>query len=121
MGHTILVVDDTEGILFTAEHVLSQAGYNVALATNGSEALQYLQTHDAPSAIVLDLNMPVMDGWTFLQCQRNDRLLSSVPVIIHSSSAQKTSASSFKSVVAVLSKASLCGDLIGTVNRVTLY
>ena len=65
----VLVVDDDATMrLFVAE-VLLEAGYIVRVASNGAEALTDLD-HHRPSAVLLDLRMPVLDGWTFLErCQ----------------------------------------------------
>ena len=61
----VLVVDDDLGIRRLARFILDSAGYEVALARHGQEALSMLNETDA-DVIVLDLNMPVMDGYTFV-------------------------------------------------------
>lgn len=61
----VLVVDDDLGIRTLARFILNSAGYEVALASHGQEALALLNKDDA-DVIVLDLNMPVMDGYTFV-------------------------------------------------------
>jgi two-component system chemotaxis response regulator CheY len=61
----VLVVDDDLGIRRLARLALASAGFEVALASDGREALSYLST-DVADVIVLDLNMPVMDGYTFV-------------------------------------------------------
>jgi CheY-like chemotaxis protein len=81
----LLVVEDD----FTSREVLStllaSAGYRVATAANGAEGLQRLHDKDRPSLILLDLNMPVMDGPTFCARRRNEQGLASIPVIVLSS------------------------------------
>ena len=71
----ILVVDDD----FSAREVLTELlrdhGYSVISAADGREALNYLQVASPPGIIVLDLMMPVMDGWEFLQHQSHDPAL----------------------------------------------
>ncbi len=66
-GKTLLVVEDNaitrEGLAI----VLREAGYHVVLASNGNEALDELQRHPAPDLVLLDMLMPVLDGWHFLQ------------------------------------------------------
>lgn len=61
----VLVIDDDLGIRRLARFILDSAGYDVALARHGQEALSLLNDKDA-DVIVLDLNMPVMDGYTFV-------------------------------------------------------
>jgi DNA-binding response OmpR family regulator len=61
----ILVVDDDPDILQTLALCLSTEGYRVSMAANGQEALLVLE-RDKPACILLDLMMPVMDGWQFV-------------------------------------------------------
>src|SRR5262245_57222498 len=80
---TILVVDDQPEIrsMFTA--LFEDEGYTVVCAANGREALDYLhQTTDLPGVILLDLAMPVMTGWEFVQEQQCDPALAPIPVIL---------------------------------------
>ena len=60
----ILVIDDDPGILSTVSEILEDEGYPVELATNGAEGLQVLDRVQ-PSLVVLDMRMPVLDGWSF--------------------------------------------------------
>ena len=61
----VLVVDDDPDILQTLALCLSTEGYRVLMAINGRAALEILET-EQPAAILLDLMMPVMDGWQFV-------------------------------------------------------
>src|SRR5258705_13467488 len=61
----ILVVDDDPDILQTLALCLSTEGYGVLMASNGQEALDVLR-QQKPACILLDLMMPVMDGWQFV-------------------------------------------------------
>lgn len=60
----ILVVDDDPDILDALAEILENEGYQVDRARNGQEALEHLAA-DKPDLILLDLMMPVMDGWEF--------------------------------------------------------
>jgi CheY-like chemotaxis protein len=60
----ILVVDDDEDILAAVAGALDDEGYKPVCVTNGAEALEYLRASSPPCMILLDLMMPVMDGWT---------------------------------------------------------
>jgi len=64
-GHgPVLVVDDDPDLLTMVETVLSSAGYQVRTAENGLEALQQVG-REMPGIVLLDMKMPVMDGWEF--------------------------------------------------------
>ncbi len=67
--HPILVVDDDPSILATVSEILEFEGYPVETATNGAEALQVVES-DAPSLVLLDMRMPVLNGWDFAQALR---------------------------------------------------
>jgi CheY-like chemotaxis protein len=79
----VLVVDDDPDLRVIAQSFLTASGYRVALAENGREALRHVRTQ-CPDLILLDLRMPVMDGWQFRRRQRRlrDRDLASVPVLL---------------------------------------
>jgi CheY-like chemotaxis protein len=78
----LLVEDDTDSREILAE-ILEEEGYRVACAANGQEALDYLQSNTSPPRLILlDLMMPVMDGWQFLDEQRRTPNLATIPVVI---------------------------------------
>jgi two-component system, chemotaxis family, chemotaxis protein CheY len=78
---TVLVVDDDPGVLEVLDLALSAEGYRVVLARNGREALD--QAAEAnPSLMLVDLMMPVMDGWQFVRACRQQGLAQQTPVII---------------------------------------
>ncbi len=62
----ILIVEDEPDLADVYRTLLAQAGYDVALAYNGKEALEMVEEH-TPHLILLDLRMPVMDGVGFLE------------------------------------------------------
>lgn len=62
-GHQVLVVDDEEGTRDALAQLLRARGYTVAVCKDGQEAVEYLESHLPPSLILLDLLMPVMNGW----------------------------------------------------------
>lgn len=65
MKKTILIVEDDLDILFAVTTFLENEGYAVYNAENGKAALEILKKHDLPNLILLDMLMPVMDGWKF--------------------------------------------------------
>jgi CheY-like chemotaxis protein len=62
--------------------LLEIEGFAAFTASNGREALEYLRSHECPDLILLDLMMPVMDGWEFRREQQRDGDLADVPVIV---------------------------------------
>ena len=62
---SILVIDDDPSILATIAEVLADEGYSVQTASNGAEGLATLSEH-LPSLVLLDMRMPVLDGWGFM-------------------------------------------------------
>lgn len=79
----ILIVDDDAAIRRTLSELLEDEGYGVASVANGREALEYLR--DDPSSIslvLLDLMMPVMDGFQFRAEQKSDPMLASMPIVV---------------------------------------
>lgn len=81
--HGILVVDDDYAIRIMLTEVLEDAGYQVMSAENGSQALALLrESPTPPSVILLDLMMPVMNGWVFCVEQQADAQLAPIPVVV---------------------------------------
>ena len=78
----VLLVDDDAVVRRTIARFLTSEGFAVVEANNGLEALTYLRTGAGASVIVLDLRMPVMDGWTFRREQRLDPKLKEIPVVV---------------------------------------
>ena len=81
-NRTILVVDDDADIRETLREVLHHAGHEVATADNGLEALRMLRSGLAPCLVLLDLMMPIMDGYEFLEVQRSDPALAGIPTAV---------------------------------------
>ena len=86
----VLIVEDDPDIRETLGEVLVSAGYETAEAANGLEALANARSAP-PDLIVLDLMMPVMDGWQFRSAQRRDPALAAIPVIVISASGPSSS------------------------------
>ena len=77
----ILIVDDSADMRHQLRTVFERQGWTVAEATNGQEALDVV-THAPPQVILLDLTMPVMDGFTFLHTLRQRPGCEDIPVIV---------------------------------------
>jgi CheY-like chemotaxis protein len=78
----ILLVDDDFDIRETLAELLRERGYSVVTAAHGQEALDILRRPLRPCLILLDLMMPVMDGYEFLDELAKDPALASLPVIV---------------------------------------
>lgn len=82
MPKVVFLVEDDADTREDLAFLLADRGYAVETASDGAEALGKLAQHPPPSAIVLDLMMPVMDGWELRAKLRKDPRLSAVPVIL---------------------------------------
>jgi len=78
----ILVVDDDDTILGSLGGLLESEGYAVETAHDGREALDKLALMEPPQLILLDLKMPVMDGWEFLSERSRDAASLKVPIVL---------------------------------------
>lgn len=84
-NNTILLIEDDDSIREITQELLESEGYGVATAANGQAALEKLKAMETlPCLILLDLMMPVMDGWQFMEKKRVDARLNSIPVVAFS-------------------------------------
>jgi CheY-like chemotaxis protein len=83
-GHSrrILVIDDDRDLLEILCEVLRGAGFETIAAQNGADALEKLAAVERPALILLDLMMPVMNGWQFRAAQGSQPELASIPVVV---------------------------------------
>jgi CheY-like chemotaxis protein len=81
MAKLILIVEDDLDVAESVAGVLEAEGYQTAIAANGCEALDHLRKNNHPDLILLDMMMPVMDGWTFREEQRKLPAVASIPVL----------------------------------------
>jgi CheY-like chemotaxis protein len=77
---TIMVVDDDEDIRYMMRILLEEDGYRVLEAENGQRALEIAQS-GRPDLILMDLSMPVLDGFAATRCLRQMTIISDVPII----------------------------------------
>jgi len=111
----VLVVDDQEAIRATLRTALDDEGFTVETAANGKEALDILERWQ-PCVILLDLMMPVMDGWAFREEQR--RAGSTVPVVLLSAAGRLEEHERALGAAAVISKPFDLDRVISTIERV---
>jgi len=76
----VLVVDDDSAVRRMILLLLSSEGYETESANDGAEALDVMRQR-RPCLVLLDINMPLMDGWEFRQQQLKDPALADVPVV----------------------------------------
>ena len=80
-SNSILVVEDDLRALEALTDLLEASGYTVQKARNGQEALTQAKVQP-PGMILLDLSMPVMDGWEFMRQQRLEPSIADIPVVV---------------------------------------
>jgi CheY-like chemotaxis protein len=78
----ILVIDDSVDLRTVLSIALESEGYTVQLASHGKEALEILHRGVLPQLIILDLMMPVMNGWEFLKERKSLPHLEEIPLVI---------------------------------------
>ncbi|WP_409294689.1 response regulator [Peribacillus sp. SCS-26] len=87
---TVLVVDDDHRNIFTLKNLLKKEGMNIITAENGVECLDKLADHPGVDIILMDIMMPVMDGYEAIQRIRNmDDTVNSIPIIALTAKAMK--------------------------------
>jgi CheY-like chemotaxis protein len=113
----VLVVDDDPDILQTLALCLSTEGYGVLMASNGQEALDLLR-REKPSVILLDLMMPVMDGWQFVN-EIDQRGWRNAPILILSADRAVQGHAHRLRADAFLAKPFDLDELLGKVSQLT--
>ncbi len=112
---TILVVEDDPAIRSFLKLALEFEGYAVLAASHGREALELLARTERPCLILLDLMMPVMNGWEFAEALRQDARLADTPVALVT--AYVEDAKTFRGAQEVLRKPIDLDRLLGVVKR----
>ena len=116
---TVLIVDDNLDASASLAMLVMLEGFNAATATNGLQALEYLRRHEPPQFIILDMMMPVMDGWQFLACKREQEDLASIPVFVATGKEGTLDLDDFPDIVCVAYKPVEPEKLIDTLKRYT--
>jgi CheY-like chemotaxis protein len=113
MSH-LLIVEDDDDFREDLGALLAHKGYTVHTAANGAEALAHLRSSPAPCLIVLDLMMPVMNGWQFREHQLGDAQLAEIPVVVVSGVAEDAAALQARQVLTKPVRFQQLLELIGT-------
>jgi len=82
MGCRVLIIEDDVELRSMMDAILANDGFEPLTASNGRDALQALQGGADPQVIILDLMMPVMDGWQFRRALRHYPRLWGIPTVI---------------------------------------
>lgn len=104
MCRTVLLVEDNEMILETFKDLLELEGYETITAKNGIEALAALEKMKHPCLILLDLFMPIMDGFQLIEHLREHDQIASLPIIICSAAGEQTLETTAKQVRGYIKK-----------------
>jgi CheY-like chemotaxis protein len=78
----VLIVEDDDLTREALESILTSNGCTAAGVANGREAINYLHRNPRPDLILLDMMMPVMNGWEFRSQQKRDPELAPIPVVV---------------------------------------
>jgi len=113
----ILVIDDDGAIRSSLCDLLEGEGYGVLCAGDGEEALAALKAEAAIAAIILDLTMPGMDGWSFRAAQNKDPQLAAIPVIVISAASSAVDHAATLQAAAVLRKPISVATLLNRLER----
>ena len=81
MAATVLVVDDSVTVRDLLSRRLARGGYSVLTAGDGVEGVEACK-REMPDLVLMDLHMPVMDGWAATRAIRSDEATSSIPVLV---------------------------------------
>jgi CheY-like chemotaxis protein len=115
----ILIVEDDPYIRDALQELLQDEGYFVDCAPNGREGIDFLRSESKlPCLILLDLMMPVLDGYGFRREQTQDARLSGVPVIVMTANGRSDAKAFEAETLGFLRKPIDIDDLLGLVSRV---
>lgn len=119
---SVLVIEDTEAIGEMLSMLLTRDDRTVVHVTDGQAALDYLQqSSELPALILLDLQMPIMDGWTFRKIQCADAVWQHIPVVIMSAVADNSRLAQEMPNVTVLRKPLEPVELLDLVDHYTRH
>ncbi len=115
---SLLLIEDDKSISESFTEILREYGYEVRAAMNGEEALEYLSSvKDLPAMILLDIMMPVMDGYEFRERQLKLPRLAQIPTVVLSADGHIQEKSQRLSVAHFLKKPVDLEQLLGIVEK----
>jgi CheY-like chemotaxis protein len=117
LQEVIVLVEDDEDLRETLAELLRLSGYAVLTAANGRDAIAVLRQAPEPCLVLLDLMMPVMDGWQFRRAQLGDPQIAGVPVVVISGADDVAAEAEALEAVAHLTKPIELRDVLGVIDR----
>ncbi len=96
---SVLIVEDDQAICETLQVALELEGYVVFTANNGKEGIEALLKIPRPCLVLVDLMMPVMDGWGFVKALDSDVTLASIPVVVVTAFSDRTQGIKAKCII----------------------
>jgi CheY-like chemotaxis protein len=117
-ARVVMVVEDDPDVRETIGEILTDASYQPILASNGQEALSSLRAApEKPCVILLDIMMPVMNGWQFRAQQKNEADLSDIPVVVITAHADASRAAEEMNAAGFLRKPIKLDSLLDFVSK----
>ena len=125
MTQTIVIVEDDAQLRHVLELVMLEEGFNVKLCPDGQAAIDLLGAAKAagdklPSMIILDLNMPQVDGWAVAKWLDEDPVLGAIPVIVTSATREQGEKAKALHADAFLVKPFTTDEILGVVDLFSL-
>jgi CheY-like chemotaxis protein len=111
------VVDDDDDMREALRDTLAAEGYEIDVARDGQEALDYLRANPAPPVILLDWNMAPMSGPQFMAEVAKDAALSKIPVVLLTADSRVTGKATPAGFAGTLSKPVMLEDLFAVISR----
>ena len=103
--HVVMIVEDDADVREILSEIVADQGFCAVSASNGRDALDELRAAPSPPCVILlDMMMPVMDGWQFRAEQRRDPALGGIPVVVLSAHADASEAAESMHAAAFLGK-----------------
>lgn len=121
MSKKVLVVDDSAAIRQSITYVLQQGGYEVQEAKDGLDGLSVLESMEQPDLIITDVNMPNLDGISFIRRVRENQKYKFTPIIVLTTESQGSKMNEGKEAGATgwIVKPFSSEKLLGVVKKVT--
>ena len=114
----VLLVEDDDDIREIIQDALERRGYEIVAVEDGREALDHLRSERAkPALILLDMTMPTMSGWEFLQEQAKLPAIAQIPVVVLSAMTNLDKQPAAEQWAGVLTKPVTLESLLSTVAR----
>jgi CheY-like chemotaxis protein len=117
MKSQVLIVEDDPDVRSALRDLLADEGYDPVEAVNGLEAIEYLRKGNRPGLIVLDLGMPVVNGWEFRSVQRSIPAMAEIPVVILTASPETEADLAWMAPADCIRKPVDVDRFLGTVRR----